>query len=76
MGSNAPSSKLTAAGIAGAIVVILQVLAVATGVDIDLPPALITAVATLIMLGVGYVKPENRPSESAMQLIRGDRTLD
>lgn len=55
-----PSSKIQAAGAAGAVTTVLVWAASLAGVAV--PPEVAAAVTTLIATGAGWLKQENRPA--------------
>lgn len=59
-----PTSKVTAAAVAGALVILL-VWVSKTYFGIEIPPTEQAALQTMIMVGVSYWKTENRPTGGA-----------
>lgn len=55
-----PSSKVAAAGAAGAVTTVVVWAASLAGVDV--PPEVAAALTTLIATGAGWLKRENRPT--------------
>ncbi len=66
LGENAPTDKVIATVLAGAIVLLIQTLARVFEYDIPLDESTISLIGLGAMLVVGWAKKENRPAPSAV----------
>lgn len=66
LGENAPTDKVSATVLAGAVVVLIQALARVFEVDIPLDEGAISLIGLGAMLFVGWAKKETRPAPSAV----------
>jgi putative flippase GtrA len=64
--TSTPTSKMTAAGLAGGVAVIVA-WALREFLRIDLPPEVSAALATLLAFGAGYVTTERRPASGPQE---------
>lgn len=60
----APSDKVTAAGLAGAVVTAIA-LALSFFWDVNLEPGLVAGIATALAFVISYFKKENHPASSS-----------